>query len=59
VPFLQVPKFVLEQSKDLNEWQEIILESPPKEYQWPKGLTFKFKLDLKVNAFYRVRIKKD
>ena len=59
MPFFQVPKFILEKSKDLQIWQEITLESSPKEYQWPEGLTFNFKLDFKDNAFYRVRIKKD
>ena len=57
VPFFQVPKLVIEQSKDLKNWSRVKLSEPlPKEYQWPKGLSIKLGAELKDTSFFRVKI---
>ena len=57
VPFFQVPKLIIEQSKDLKNWSRVKLsEQLPKEYQWPKGLSIKLGAELKGTSFFRVKI---
>ena len=57
VPFFQVPKLIIEQSKDLKNWSRVKLSEPlPKEYQWPKGLSIKLGAELKGASFFRVKI---
>ena len=57
VPFFQVPKLIIEQSKDLKNWSRVKLSEPlPKEYQWPKGLSIKLGAELKGTSFFRVKI---
>ena len=57
VPFFQVPKLIIEQSKDLKNWSRFKLsESLPKEYLWPKGLSIKLGAELKSTSFFRVKI---
>ena len=57
VPFFQVPKLIIEQSKDLKNWSRFKLSEPlPKEYQWPKGLSIKLGAELKGTSFFRVKI---
>jgi len=60
VPFFQVPKLIIEQSKDLNNWSRVKLSEPlPKEYQWPKGLSIKLGAELKGTSFFRVKIEEE
>ncbi len=59
IPFLQVPKFILEKSQDLKTWEKITLQQSSNEYQWAKGLRINLKLDFNNNYFYRVRLQKD
>ena len=57
VPFFQVPKLIIEQSKDLKNWNRVKLAEPlPKEYQWPKGLSVKVGAELNGTSFFRVKI---
>ena len=57
VPFFQVPKLVIEQSKDLENWSTVKLSEPlPKEYQWPLELSIEMEAELKESTFYRVKI---
>ena len=57
VPFFQVPKLVIEQSKDLENWSTVKLSEPlPKEYQWPQELSIEMEAELKESTFYRVKI---
>ncbi len=57
VPFFQFPKLIIEQSKDLKNWNRVKLAEPlPKEYQWPKGLSVKVGAELNGTSFFRVRI---
>ena len=60
VPFFQVPKLIIEQSKYLKNWSRVKLSSPlPKEYQWPKGLSIKLGAELKGASFFRVKIEEE
>ena len=60
VPFFQVPKLIIEQSKDLKNWSRVKLSEPlPKEYQWPKGLSIKLGAELKDASFFRVKIEEE
>ena len=60
VPFFQVPKLIIEQSKDLNNWSRVKLSEPlPKEYQWPKGLSIKLGAELKSTSFFMVKIEEE
>ena len=60
VPFFQVPKLIIEQSKDLKNWSRVKLSEPlPKEYQWPKGLSIKLGAELKGASFFRVKIEEE
>ena len=60
VPFFQVPKLIIEQSKDLKNWSRFKLSEPlPKEYQWPKGLSIKLGAELKGTSFFRVKIEEE
>ena len=60
VPFFQVPKLIIEQSKYLKNWSRVKLSSPlPKEYQWPKGLSIKLGSELKGTSFFRVKIEEE
>ena len=60
VPFFQVPKLIIEQSKDLKNWSRFKLSEPlPKEYQWPKGLSIKLGAELKGASFFRVKIEEE
>ena len=60
VPFFQVPKLIIEQSKYLKNWSRVKLSSPlPKEYQWPKGLSIKLGAELKNTSFFRVKIEEE
>ena len=60
VPFFQVPKLIIEQSKDLKNWSRVKLSDPlPKEYQWPKGLSIKLGAELKDASFFRVKIEEE
>ena len=60
VPFFQVPKLIIEQSKYLKNWSRVKLSSPlPKEYQWPKGLSIKLGAELKDASFFRVKIEEE
>ena len=60
VPFFQVPKLIIEQSKDLNNWSRVKLSEPlPKEYQWSKGLSIKLGAELKSTSFFRVKIEEE
>ena len=60
VPFFQVPKLIIEQSKDLKNWSRVKLSEPlPKEYQWPKGLSIKLGAELKGTSFFRVKIEEE
>jgi len=60
VPFFQVPKLIIEQSKDLKNWSRVKLsEQLPKEYQWPKGLSIKLGAELKGTSFFRVKIEEE
>ena len=57
VPFFQDPKLIIEQSKDLKNWNRVKLAEPlPKEYQWPKGLSVKVGAELNGTSFFRVKI---
>ena len=57
IPFFQVPKLVIEQSKDLENWSTVKLSEPlPKEYQWPLELSIEMEAELKESTFYRVKI---
>ena len=60
VPFFQVPKLAVEESKDMQKWSEVKLPEPlPKEYQWPHELSIELNAELKNNTFYRVKIEED
>jgi len=60
VPFFQVPKLIIEQSKDLKNWSRVKLSEPlPKEYQWPKGLSIKLGAELKGTSFFRMKIEEE
>ena len=60
VPFFQVPKLIIEQSKDLKNWSRVKLSEPlPKEYQWPKGLSIKLGAELKGISFFRMKIEEE
>ena len=60
VPFFQVPKLIIEQSKDLKNWSRVKLSEPlPKEYQWSKGLSIKLGAELKSTSFFRVKIEEE
>ena len=60
VPFFQFPKLIIEQSKDLKNWNRVKLAEPlPKEYQWPKGLSIKLGAELKDASFFRVKIEEE
>ena len=60
VPFFQVPKLIIEQSKDLKNWSRVKLSEPlPKEYQWPKGLSIKLGAELKSTSFFMVKIEEE
>ena len=60
VPFFQVPKLVIEQSKDLENWSTVKLSEPlPEEYQWPLELSIEMEAELKESTFYRVKIVED
>ena len=60
VPFFQVPKLVIEESIDLENWSRVKLSEPlPKEYQWPKGLSIKLGAELKGTSFFRVKIQEE
>jgi len=59
-PFFEVPKLIIEQSKDLKNWSRVKLsEQLPKEYQWPKGLSIKLGAELKSTSFFRVKIEEE
>ena len=60
VPFFQFPKLIIEQSKDLKNWNRVKLAEPlPKEYQWPKGLSVKLGAELNDTSFFRVKVEKE
>ena len=60
VPFFQVPKLIIEQSKDLKNWSRFKLSEPlPKEYQWPKGLSIKLGAELKSTSLFMVKIEEE
>jgi hypothetical protein len=57
IPFYQVPKLIIEESKDLKNWSRIKLSEPlPKEYQRPEELTIKLGAALRSTSFFRVRL---
>ena len=57
IPFFQVPKLIIEESKDLKNWSKIKLSEPlPKEYKKPEELTIKLGAALRSTSFFRVRI---
>ena len=57
IPFFQVPKLIIEESKDLKNWSRIkLLEPLPKEYQRPEELTIKLGAALRSTSFFRVRL---
>jgi len=59
-PFFEVPKLVIEESKDMKKWSEVKLPEPlPKEYQWPKELKIELESELKESTFYRVKIEEE
>jgi hypothetical protein len=56
VPFFQVPKLAVEESKDMEKWSEVKLPEPlPKEYQWPQELKIELEAELRESKFYRVK----
>ena len=60
LPFFQVPKMVIMESIDLNNWRKVPLSEPlPIEYQWPQELTLELKVELKDSAFYRIQIEEE
>ena len=60
LPFFQVPKMVIMESIDLENWRKVPLsEQPPIEYQWPQELTLELKAELKDSAFYRIQIEEE
>ena len=60
VPFFQVPKLAVEESKDMEKWSEVKLPEPlPKEYQWPHELSIELTSELKDITFYRVKIEEE
>ena len=60
LPFFQVPKMVIMESIDLNNWRKVPLSEPlPIEYQWPQELTLELKAELKDSAFYRIQIEEE
>ena len=59
-PFFNVPKLVVEGSKDMKKWSKVKLSEPlPKEYQWPQELSIELEAELKDNSFYRAVIKEE
>ena len=60
VPFFQVPKLAVEESKDMEKWSEVKLPEPlPKEYQWPQELKIELNAELRESTFYRVKIEEE
>ena len=60
LPFFQVPKMVIMESIDLENWRKVPLSEPlPIEYQWPQELTLELKAELKDSAFYRIQIEEE
>ena len=60
LPFFQVPKMVIMESIDLDNWQKVPLSEPlPIEYQWPQELTLELKAELKDSAFYRIQFEEE
>ena len=60
LPFFQVPKMVIMESIDLENWRKVPLTEPlPIEYQWPQELTLELKAELKDSAFYRIQIEEE
>ena len=60
LPFFQVPKMVIMESIDLNNWRKVPLSEPlPIEYQWPQELTLELKAELKDSAFYRIQFEEE
>ena len=56
VPFFQVPKLAVEESKDMEKWSEVKLPEPlTKEYQWPQELKIELEAKLRESTFYRVK----
>jgi len=56
VPFFEVPKLAVEESKDMEKWSEVKLPEPlPKEYQWPQELKIELEAELRESTFYRVK----
>lgn len=57
IPFFKVPKLIIEESKDLKNWNRIKLSEPlPKEYKRTEELTIKLGAALRSTSFFRVRI---
>jgi len=57
ISFFQVPKLIIEESKDLKIWSRIKLSEPlPKEYKRSEELTIKLGGDLRSTSFFRVRL---
>ena len=60
LPFFQVPKMVIMESIDLENWRKVPLSEPlPIEYQWPQELTLELKAELKDSAFYRIQFEEE
>ena len=60
LPFFQVPKMVIMESIDLDNWRKVPLSEPlPIEYQWPQELTLELKAELKDSAFYRIQFEEE
>jgi len=56
-PIFTVPKFILEQSDDMEIWSKAkISHAFPKEYNWPKEILNKLQISEKGNTFYRIKI---
>ena len=59
-PFFEIPKLVVEGSKDMKKWSKVKLSEPlPKEYQWPQELRIELEAELKDSTFYRVKIEEE
>ena len=60
VPIFSVPKFIMEQSKDLRKWTKVQLADPiPENYLWPEDIKIEIKKYNKENTFYRITIKEE
>ena len=59
-PFFEIPKLVVEESKDMGKWSKVKLSEPlPKEYQWPQEFRIELEAEIKDSTFYRVKIEEE